>query len=59
VLDYIAQFLGGVARSASDDDLVLATDALAAKRARGHAVPSELATVAGLVQARLAQKIAI
>jgi CheY-like chemotaxis protein len=59
VLDYIAQFLGGVARSASDDDLVLATDALAAKRARGHAVLSELATVAGLVQARLAQKIAI
>ena len=59
LLDYVAQFLGGVARSASDDDLVLAADALAAKRASGHAVPSELATVAGLVQARLAQKVAI
>ena len=59
LLDYVAQFLGGVARSASDDDLVLAADALAAKRASGHAVPSELDTVAGLVQARLAQKVAI
>jgi CheY-like chemotaxis protein len=58
-LDYIAQFLGGVARSAEDNDLVLAADALAAKRARGDAAASEAAAVAGLVQARLAEKIAI
>ena len=58
-LDYVAQFLGGVARSAEDNDLMLAADALAARRARGDSAASELATVAGLVQERLAQKIAI
>lgn len=58
-LDYIAQFLGGVARSAEDNDLVLASEALAAKRARGGSASSELAAVAGLVQQRLAEKIAI
>lgn len=58
-LDYIAQFLGGVARSADDNALIMASDALAAKRARGGSAASELATVAGLVQERLAEKIAI
>ncbi|WP_420011283.1 response regulator [Tateyamaria sp.] len=58
-LDYIAQFLGGVARSAEDNDLILAADALAAKCARGDAAASEAAVVAGLVQQRLAEKIAI
>lgn len=58
-LDYVAQFLGGVARSAADRELSVATDALAAKRACGDAAASEAATVAGLVQRRLAQKIAI
>ena len=58
-LDYIAQFLGGVARSAEDKELARATDALAAKRARGDSAASEAATVAGLVQRRLAEKIAI
>ena len=58
-LDYIAQFLGGVARSANDGELVHASQALAAKRARGGAAQSEAAIVAGLVQRRLTQKIAI
>ena len=58
-LDYIVQFLGGVARSAHDTELLQATDALAAKRARGDAVASETAVIAGLVQDRLAEKIAI
>ncbi|WP_415404560.1 response regulator [Tateyamaria sp. SN3-11] len=58
-LDYVAQFLGGVARSAQDQELALATDALAAKRARGDSAASEAATVAGLVQERLSEKIAI
>ncbi|WP_299369469.1 response regulator [uncultured Tateyamaria sp.] len=58
-LDYVAQFLGGVARSAQDQELEHATAALAAKRARGDAAVSEAATVAGLVQERLSEKIAI
>lgn len=58
-LDYIAQFLGGVARSADDNDLIMASDALAAKRARGDSAASEVAAVAGLVQERLTEKIAI
>lgn len=58
-LDYIAQFLGGVARSAEDRELERATAALAAKRACGGSAASEAATVAGLVQQRLAEKIAI
>ncbi|MEP1354756.1 MAG: response regulator [Tateyamaria sp.] len=58
-LDYVAQFLGGVARSADDSELALATELLAARRARGGSAASEAATVAGLVQRRLASKIAI
>ncbi|MEP1588529.1 MAG: response regulator [Tateyamaria sp.] len=58
-LDYVAQFLGGVARSAEDRELATATDALAAKRACGDSATSEAATIAGLVQLRLAEKIAI
>ena len=58
-LDYVVQFLGGVARSAQDAELLRATDALAAKRARGDAAASETAAIAGLVQQRLADKVAI
>ncbi|MEO0381736.1 MAG: response regulator [Pseudomonadota bacterium] len=58
-LDYVAQFLGGVARSADDSELEKATKLLAAKRARGDSAASEAATVAGLVQRRLSDKIAI
>jgi|TARA_R110002012_G_scaffold2079_21_gene9906 CheY-like chemotaxis protein len=58
-LDYVAQFLGGVARSASDKALETAALALARKRALGQSAESEKAVVAGLVQSRLAQRIAI
>lgn len=58
-LDYVAQFLGGVARIAKDDDLFAAASDLARKRAQGSAASSELAIVAGLVQERLSHKIAI
>ena len=58
-LDYVAQFLGGVARIAKDDDLFTAASDLAKKRAQGAAAASELAIVAGLVQERLNHKIAI
>ncbi len=58
-LDYVAQFLCGVARSASDQCLEEAARALAHKRALGHSTASETAVIAGMVQHRLAQKIAI
>lgn len=58
-LDYIAQFLCGVARSADDATLENAAKALAAKRALGQATGSETAQIAGLVQHRLSNRIAI
>lgn len=58
-LDYVAQFVSGVARSAEDSDLVMAAEALAKKRARGDSATSEAARIAGLVQERLSEKIAI
>jgi len=58
-LDYIAQFLGGVARSANDDTLASAASALANKRALGQSTGSETAQIAGLIQHRLADRIAI
>ncbi len=57
--DYVAQFVSGVARSAEDNDLAMAAEALAAKRARGGGAASEMARVAGLVQDRLSEKVAI
>ncbi|KIN67354.1 Response regulator [Sulfitobacter donghicola DSW-25 = KCTC 12864 = JCM 14565] len=58
-LDYIAQFLQGVARSVDDDRMETAARALAIKRARGETATSETAQIAGLIQRRLAAKIAI
>jgi CheY-like chemotaxis protein len=58
-LDYIAQFLTGVARSAEDKGLEIAAINLANKRALGHPTASETAVIAGLIQQRLAEKIAI
>jgi len=54
VLDYVAQFLSGVARSAADERMEKAATALAQRRAEG-----EMATVAGLIQDRLSHRIAI
>jgi CheY-like chemotaxis protein len=59
VLDYVAQFTSGVARSAHDDPLAQAAQALASQRAQGKAAASETARLAGLIQERLADSIAI
>ncbi|WP_113912291.1 response regulator [Roseovarius dicentrarchi] len=59
VLDYVAQFLGGVARSADDLQLAQAADALADAGHGGAALNSRLAQVAGLVQERLAGRVAM
>jgi len=58
-LDYVAQFLAGVARSAHDQDLESAATSLASSRAGGGSIRSELARVAGLIQERLERPIAI
>lgn len=58
-LDYVAQFLGGVARSARDQGLEKAAAALASKRAAGGSTSMETAEIAGLIQQRLTQKLAI
>jgi len=53
-IDYATQFLGGVARSAEDAELSGAVDALAAQRANGQPLQSQIAQLAALVQTRLA-----
>ena len=59
VLDYVAQFVGGVARSAQDSVLADAAARLAQSRASGAPVATDMARIAGLVQERLEQKRAI
>lgn len=58
-LDYVAQFLRGVAGSAGDSDLKSAAEALAKARAGGLPLQSNLARVAGLVQDRLTDRAAV
>lgn len=58
-LDYLAQFLGGVARSAGDSPLAKAAENLARARMEGRPAASDAAMIAGLVQERLERKIAI
>lgn len=58
-LDYIAQFLEGVARSVDDSSMEDAARALAARRAAGKPAMSETAQIAGLIQQRLASRMAI
>ncbi|WP_109466620.1 response regulator transcription factor [Albibacillus kandeliae] len=57
-LDYLAQFIGALARSAHDSDLASAADRLARACASGHP-EADAARVAGLVQDRIQQKRAI
>ncbi len=52
-LDYIAQFVSGVARSAADEPLARAAEDLADARRNGRPVAFFAAQVAGLVQTRL------
>lgn len=58
-LDYLAQFLGGVARSVGDTPLAKAAEELAQSRKSGAPIAQETARLAGLVQERLERKIAI
>jgi DNA-binding response OmpR family regulator len=58
-LDYVAQFLRGVARSAQDHGLEKAAAALARKRATGQPTGPEAAEIAGLIRQRLTRKVAI
>ncbi len=52
-IDYVTQFLSGVARSADDTDLGEAVANLAEKRAAGDPLKSPIAALAALVQERL------
>lgn len=58
-LAYLAQFLGGVARSAGDRPLADAADRLARSRQNGEPLKQDAATLAGLVQERLQRRAAI
>lgn len=58
-MDYVTQFLTGVAQSAEDDVMLKAVRALSKQRACGRTAGPELAQLAGLVQERLDQKIAM
>lgn len=53
-IDYITQFLGGVARSVADPDLGKAVRDLAQRRSNGEPLKPQIAQLAALVQARLA-----
>ncbi len=59
MLDYVAQFLGGIALGAQDAPLADAAKALADSRRSSRACGSEAARLAGLVQQRLSEQIAI
>ncbi len=58
-LDYVAQFLSGVARSAEDTVMLQAANDLAQRRQSGGPAAPEVARLAGLVQSRLEQRIAM
>ena len=55
MLDYIAQFLSGIARTAGDTELVDATNTLTDHRDQGLPFGSDIARIAGLVHARIDQ----
>ena len=58
-MDYVAQFLSGVAASAEDEQMLNAVQALSKQRKQGAATTAQIARLAGLVQERLDQKIAM
>lgn len=53
-LDYAAQFLGGVARSAHDAGLEAAVDRLREARRAGRSARADVVRLAGIIEARLA-----
>ncbi|MEN8832713.1 MAG: response regulator [Pacificibacter sp.] len=59
MLDYIAQFLASIARSAGDTELIDAATSLAGHRKQGAPLGSDIARITGLVQKRIDQKRAI
>ncbi len=58
-LDYLTQFVGGVAKSADDHDLAAAARRVQRARNKGLPHASDLARLAGLVQDRLEKRRAI
>lgn len=54
-IDYVTQFLGGVARSAADQDMGRAVDQLAESRAAGGPLGGPLQSLTALVESRLAR----
>lgn len=58
-IDYVAQFLSGVAGSAGDAQLERAARSLARARADGLPLQSDLARLAGLVQERLRDRAVV
>ncbi len=58
-LDYVAQFLASVAKSADDGPLGQATEDLANARENSGVSRAKVARLAGMVQERLSEKIAI
>ncbi|MEM8773988.1 MAG: response regulator [Pseudomonadota bacterium] len=59
MLDYITQFVGGVARSAKDETLAAAARHLADARSRGQTPPDAVKALVELIHTRLDNKIAI
>lgn len=59
LLDYAAQFLRGVALSAGDRALEAAAERLAEARAEGRTAEADISRLAGLVQDRLSDRVAI
>ncbi|MGK7654014.1 response regulator [Roseovarius sp. B08] len=59
VLDYVAQFLDGVARSARDTALVQAAADLATARARGRTPNASVNALMDMVQERITRHVAI
>lgn len=55
-IDYVAQFIGGIARSANDDALAAAAGALARARHEGAPLVTQTRQIAGLLQARLSER---
>ncbi|MGY3438146.1 MULTISPECIES: response regulator [unclassified Marinovum] len=58
-IDYVGQFLSGVARIAHDEALGKAADMLISMRRAGKPTGSQAARIAGMVQERMSQRLAI
>lgn len=52
-LDYLAQFISGVAQTAQDEPLAEAANALAKDRAKGHPTKSDVERISTILRARL------